>query len=305
MTGTGDKPNLTQAMNEEPRARKVVIGFDGGRESRDALHLGTELAQMLDAEIVLVCALGPDVEFDVWATSHFAKVFDQAKRDAPGLDFALRGLRDVSAPAGLADVAAEEPADVIVVGSTHRGSLGRVIPGGVGERLLSRAPCPVAVAPHGFADHEHFGLGVVGVAVDGGRESNIALDVAADLAVRLEAKLRVITIVPAIASDDYVKRTVLHDRGDEIQANAMAAPPASLEVESSLEDGDPATALARHGVDLDLLVIGSRGHGPLGRMLVGGVSSEVMRSAPCPVLAVPRTVRAPRDPKFLAHRANP
>ena len=260
---------------------------------------------MLDSEMVLVCALGPEVEFDVWAASHFAKVFEQARREIPGRDFAVRGLRDVSAPAGLADVAAGEHADVIVVGSTHRGSLGRVIPGGVGERLLSRAPCPVAVAPHGFADHEHFGLGVVGVAVDGSRESDVALDLAADLAALHDAKLRVITIVPAVASDDYLKRTVLHDRGEEIQASAMAALPASLEVGSALEDGDPPAALARHGVDLDLLVIGSRGYGPVGRILVGGVSTEVMRSAPCPVLVAPRTVRAPRHARCLARRAHP
>jgi nucleotide-binding universal stress UspA family protein len=305
MTGTGAKPNLVQAMNEGERMRKIVVGFDGGRESRDALHLGSELAQILDADILLACALGPDVEFDVWATTHFAKVFDQAKRELPGRNFGVRGLRDVSAPAGLADVAAEEQAALIVIGSTHRGSLGRVIPGGVGERLLARSPCPVAVAPHGFADHEHLGLGMVGVAVDGSRESDVAVDLAGDLAALLDAKLRVITIVPAVASDDYLKRTVLHDRGEEIQASAMAALPASLEVESALEDGNPPAVLARHGVDLDLLVIGSRGYGALGRMLVGGVSTEVMRSAPCPVLVVPQAALASHDPACLAGRGHP
>jgi nucleotide-binding universal stress UspA family protein len=289
MTGTTGKPNLTEAMNEELRARRVVIGFDGGRESRDALYLGAEMAQVLDAEIVLACALGPEIEFDVWAASHFAKVFDQARCEIPGRDFRVRRLRDVSAPAGLADVAADEQADVIVIGSTHRGSLGRMIPGGVGERLLRRTPCPVAVAPHGFADHQHFGLGVIGAAVDGSRESSAAFEVAADLAIRFEAKLRVITIISATASDDHVARTVLRDRGKEVQLEALAGLPGSLEIESTLEDGDPPAALARHGVDLDLLVIGSRGYGPLGRMLVGGVSTEVMRSAPCTVLVVPHT----------------
>jgi nucleotide-binding universal stress UspA family protein len=268
---------------------KIVVGFDGGSESRDALHLGKTLTQTLDGDMVIACALGPDVEFDTWAAAHFARVFEEARREVPDRDFTVRGLRDVSAPAGLSDVAAEEQADMIVIGSTHRGRLGRRFPGGVGERLLSRTPCLVAVAPSGFADHGHFGLGLIGVAVDGSMESAAALQLAGDLAQRLDARLRVITIVPASPGDDYVHRTILRDRGTEILSVALADLPASLEVEATLEEGEPAPGLARHGVDLDLLVIGSRGHGPLGRMLVGGVSAEVMWSAPSPVLAVPAT----------------
>ena len=44
---------------------------------------------------------------------------------------------------------------------------------------------------------------------------------------------------------------------------------------------------------LDLLVIGSRGYGPLGRTLLGGVSAEMMRTSPGPVLVVPRGAAAP------------
>jgi nucleotide-binding universal stress UspA family protein len=286
-------------MGERVTSRKVVIGFDGGRQSRDALQLGIAMARMLEAEVLVACALGPEVEFDVWAANHFAKVFGQARREVPGCDFAVRGLRDVSAPAGLTDVAVEEEADLIVIGSTHRGSLGRIIPGGVGERLLSRAPCPVAVAPHGFADHEHFGVGLIGAAVDGSRESSVALEVAGDMAARLEATLRVITIVPTGVAKGHVMDALLQDRGEEIQREAEAGLPASIEVEAILEEGEPVAALARHGVDLDLLVIGSRGYGILGRTLLGGVSAEVMRSAPCPVLVVPRAAYVHRDPERI------
>ena len=53
----------------------------------------------------------------------------------------------VAAPRALHEVAEDEDADVIVLGSTHRGGLGRVLPGSVGERLLHGAPCAVLVAP--------------------------------------------------------------------------------------------------------------------------------------------------------------
>ena len=42
------------------------------------------------------------------------------------------------------------------------------------------------------------------------------------------------------------------------------------------------------GTGVDLLVLGSRGFGPVMRLLVGSVSSRVIREAPCPVLVVPR-----------------
>ena len=42
-------------------------------------------------------------------------------------------------------------AGLIVVGSTHTGRAGRVLPGSTAERLLHGSPCPVAVAPKGYA----------------------------------------------------------------------------------------------------------------------------------------------------------
>lgn len=40
--------------------------------------------------------------------------------------------------------------------------------------------------------------------------------------------------------------------------------------------------------EADLLVLGSPAHGPVHRALVGSVSVEVVRHAPCPVLVMPR-----------------
>jgi nucleotide-binding universal stress UspA family protein len=55
--------------------------------------------------------------------------------------------------------------------------------------------------------------------------------------------------------------------------------------------GDPVRALETEAHEgLDLLVLGSRGFGPLRRVLLGSVSSQLVRLAPCPVLVVPRSV---------------
>ncbi len=268
----------------------IVIGFDGSSESRDALHLGSAMGHAIDADLIVATASNPRVDLGGSEAEIFAGIFNRARQELPHREFAMRELRDGGAVGGLKDLAAGEQADFIVIGSTHRGQLGRVVPGSVGERLLSGAPCPVAVAPRGYANTDHFGLGLIGAAFDGSPESDIALQYAFALAKRLDSMLRIVTIVPAIEPEaDSSLRTVMQDHGRDVRDAALDELPPWVEVESALEEGDPARALARHGVDLDLLVVGSRGYGPLRRTLLGGVSADVMRTAPCPVIAVPRT----------------
>ena len=59
---------------------------------------------------------------------------------------------------------------------------------------------------------------------------------------------------------------------------------------------DPSRALVEASHQLDLLVLGSRGYGPLHHVLLGSVSAEVMHSADCPVLVLPRQVAVSREP---------
>ncbi len=51
--------------------------------------------------------------------------------------------------------------------------------------------------------------------------------------------------------------------------------------------GVPAEELIKAGEDADLLVVGSRGSGGFGRLLLGSVGSQVTQHAPCPVVVVP------------------
>ena len=62
----------------------------------------------------------------------------------------------------------------------------------------------------------------------------------------------------------------------------------STDVEASLVEGDAAEVLAEASADLDLLVVGSRGYGPLRAVLLGSVSTALVRSARSPLVVVPR-----------------
>jgi len=186
-------------------------------------------------------------------------------------------------------------ADLVVLGSTHRAHFGSVAPGSVAERLLHGARCRLVIAPRGYAetDHSEDRLRVAAVGFNGMAESQAALEEAARLAAKFGASLRVIAVATPVAgmSAAAVAQAGAEAAPDfQAQLNgAVADLPAELRALPVFERGDPVGKLleaAETGVDL--LVLGSRGFGPVMRLLVGSVSSRVIRQAPCPVLVVPR-----------------
>jgi nucleotide-binding universal stress UspA family protein len=67
-------------------------------------------------------------------------------------------------------------------------------------------------------------------------------------------------------------------------------------VEGRVALGTPASELLAFGDELDLLVVGSRGHGPLRRLILGSTSLELTREARCPLLIMPRPATAEHMP---------
>jgi len=186
-------------------------------------------------------------------------------------------------------------ADLIVLGSTHHAALGSVAPGSVAEHLLHGARCRLMIAPKGYAQEDHSGdrLRVLAVGYDGMAESHAALEEGAKLALKFGASMKVVgvaTPVPAMgaaaaaqagaeAGPDFQSR--LHEAATGLPPEARALP--------ILEKGNPVNKLLEISeVGVDLLVLGSRGFGPVMRLLIGSVSSRVIRAAPCPVMIVPR-----------------
>jgi nucleotide-binding universal stress UspA family protein len=186
-------------------------------------------------------------------------------------------------------------ADLIVLGSTHHAHLGSVSPGSVAERLLHGARCRLVIAPKGYAqeDHSEDRLRVAAVGFDGMAESHAALEEAAKLALKFGGSLRVVgvgTPVPAMGAAAAAQTGAEAGPDFQTQLNqAVAQLPPELRALPVYERGDPVQKLLEAAeMGVDLLVLGSRGFGPVMRLLIGSVSSRVIREAPCPVLVVPR-----------------
>ena len=76
---------------------------------------------------------------------------------------------------------------------------------------------------------------------------------------------------------------------EKVLAGGMARVGSKVKAEGQRLDGPPAATLAAACEDdVDLLLVGSRGYGPTLRVLLGSVSAELIRKAPCPVLVTPR-----------------
>ena len=136
----------------------IIVGVERSERSRDAVALGRTLARSLGRELLLVAVYLVDVRSALMSpAAHAAALADEADatlewvaRPFSGPVAQTRAVPSTSVARGLQAVAEEEDALAIVVGPSHRGALGHVVPGSVGERLLRSAPCPVAVAPSGY-----------------------------------------------------------------------------------------------------------------------------------------------------------
>jgi nucleotide-binding universal stress UspA family protein len=132
------------------------------------------------------------------------------------------------------------------------------------------------------------------VGVDGSPASRAALALAADIATRFDAALRVVetwefTPMTALAGGetdlDELQRAAEH-RLDRLVREVLGDD-ALESVERLASSEAPVPVLLREAEDADLLVVGRRGLGGFKGLLVGSVSQQLTTHATCPVLTVP------------------
>jgi len=286
--------------------RKIIVGHDLHSGGADALALGRQVARAADAKLV-VAGIFPvgslPTGFESSWIDEQEKVAREIQSIADEAGAEAEAFVDRSPALGLHGLAEETDADLVIVGSSRHSKAGQILAGNVGLGLLHGAPCAVAVAPRGYAE-QPADISTVVVGFDGGQESRLALDAAVDLAEGLGASIKLATALhePPIAYAKGATSGALQAVKDGIEEEARAQLDEGLESigdsvpkEGTLVSGDPAEELAKAAASGSILVLGSRGYGPLRRVLLGSVSTELMRGAPCPVLVHPRGAEnAPR-----------
>jgi nucleotide-binding universal stress UspA family protein len=298
----------------------ILIGVDDSARSEDAVAFARRLAGATTGRVVVACAFPySDVPSRAANLTYRDALKTTATRTAGRMSELLSNVptdrirttavANPSPAHGLHDVAEAEDAAIVVLGSTHTGRAGRVMPGSTAERLLHGAPCAVAVVPEGYREHNQPQITRIGVAYNGTAEAKAAVDAATEAAAVLGAELTVIGVIeadtygaPAMSggpSYNHLRKDIEAAVRKDLESTAAGLPEGIQRAIACLE-GDPAERLIAASEKLDLLIIGSRGYGPLRAVLAGGVSGRVMRGAHCPVIVVPRGVEAPLGELFGA-----
>ena len=276
----------------------IMIAYDATPEAADGLALGRLLANLVDGELHVARVLPDtpsteatdrDTQAMFRATLHETQ--QAAAKRLHERQVELWPVFGTPVGPGIQALATDRGVDLIVLGSPHHGPIGRVLLGSTAETVVAGAPCAVAIAPRRFRRHAALDPQVIGVAFDGSSESAAALDAGVDLARAAGARLRVIAVEPSVWSRPIRRQGPV---AAEL-ARACAELPDDIEIETVVLHGDPAHKLKEETERLGVLVFGSRARGPLRRVMLGSVSTDVIRSAACPVVVVPR-----RSPQPLA-----
>lgn len=184
-------------------------------------------------------------------------------------------------------------ADLILVGGSGRGAIGRALMGSVSDDVVRAAPCPVLVARRCGGGLERMLL-----ATDGSLHAEAALRFVAALPVPPTAELRVCAVSealggPAASGHDPKGAALLvleeAEKRTAVQAVSRALDmltPLPCPIQSSVRYGDAGRELAdevRRWVP-DLLVIGARGRTAGSEVPLGRVTQGLLRQAACPTL---------------------
>jgi nucleotide-binding universal stress UspA family protein len=240
-----------------------------------------------------------DPEWVAYNRAEAEKLLDEARGllgdGVGGRTVEFTAVASESASRGLHDVMeSSDPGTMVVVGSRKTRGIRRTAPGSTAERLLHGAPGPVCLVPWDYEERPADPIRRVAVAYVDTPDGRAALAAAVGFARELGAELQLTTVLP----DTRVQPSLgepLRFAADQRAAfeqsleSAAATAPAEVRTSTRLLEGPVVDALADvRPDDVDLLVCGSRGYGPARRVLLGGVSSRLLKHARVPVVVVPR-----------------
>jgi nucleotide-binding universal stress UspA family protein len=283
----------------------IVVGLDGSESALTAARWAAGEAARCGAPLHLRVAL-------CWPDGHhFADtpLPDQSERqllaNAQGwLDEAEKAAHQAGAsvrtttevvPRGAVEmlVQASTSARMVVVGSRGLGGFEGLLLGSTAIGVTARASCPVVVVRGG----QPRDVGPVVVGIDSSTGCDAALEFAFDAAASRSADLIALhtwhdELVP------YAREPVLVDwsqirrveREDLEQRLApLRARHPEVPVHLTITRDQAARGLVTHSEIAQLLVVGSRGRGPVTGLFLGSTSQTLVRHAACPVAVVPRS----------------
>lgn len=271
--------------------KNVLVGVDGHQGGRAAIAVGRQLAAP-GARIALahVDSIETANGADRNSASH-SMLRDECARAA--VDAEILAVNDASVAHALHQLAVSRHCDLLVVGACHRGAIGRRVARDHTIESLKDARCAVAIAP---LDHPAASdLLRVGVGWDGSPEAAQALQAARAIAKSTGATIAPLLVLPrqSLPYGEPIKHR-WSDVAKQLTSEDLARLNGMDDFDGQVRYGSPGEQLEYFSENVDLLIVGSRNTGPVGRLLTGSTSNHLARRTHCPLLVFPRSAGARR-----------
>jgi nucleotide-binding universal stress UspA family protein len=282
----------------------IVVGVDDSPAAKAAVEWGARDAELRRIPLTLVHAISPNLT-SWWNTplppglAHWQK--DHGRRL---LDDAVKVVEKTCHHGGPTTIDTEvlssaavptmidlsQDAELVVTGSDGSDSWSNRLLGSVSSGLLRHAHCPVAIT-HGEEPSAPRGQAPVLVGIDGSSESDLATAIAFEEASRRNVGVIALHAWSDVDVSDWpdVDWPAAQSMSEQMLAERLAAwrqQYPDVNVHRIVVRDQPARQLVIHSAEAQLLVVGSRGRGGFGEMLVGSVSESVALLARTPVIVV-------------------
>ena len=316
--------------------KSILVTLDGSGLAEQALPHAVALARLYDARLTLTrvpeTLVVPVASAGIWITretephesrehaaSYLAEVAERPLLAGLDVDTVLPRHPVV---AGLLEAITSAAADLVVLTTHGHSGITRMLLGSVASKLVHHAPTDVFVVPaHGVPSHdapdhpvpaeavpayaaspeEPPAIGTIVVPLDGSANGELALPVAADVAQRTNAALRLMRVptVPAYLTviADSAAMIPSHLQQRALEAEIYLAEQAHRLAEAGLEVAADVEVTLEGGVDkaiedycaaqgADLVILCSHGQSGIARMILGSVADRVLRRSKQPVWIV-------------------
>ena len=208
----------------------------------------------------------------------------------------------------IARMAKEKAVDLAISATHGRSGLKRLILGSVTERLMRTLPCPLLVVRSPERDFvapaiQEIKFQRILVGCDFSPDSNLAFQYALSLAQEFQSELHLAHVIQPPVYKDLLKAAIetgadiRQDLRDQLNKNLSNMVPEEARnwctPKTTLLAGQPHEELTKYAMvhDVNLIVLGVRGHGLVETLFVGSTTDRVVRQASCPVLSVRPTVQ--------------
>ena len=197
----------------------------------------------------------------------------------------------------------EKNIDLVVTATRGRSGFKRLILGSVTERLMRTLTCPLLVVRS--PEHElvrtaaqEVRLQKILVGCDFSPDSGRAFDYGLSLAQEFEAELHLANVIEPPVQPNLIREGTLasgkiqedyHDMLIQRLKDMVPEEAANwCNPQTSIMEGQPYDELVKYADtrDIDMIVLGVRGHGLVKSLFLGSTTDRVIRDAPCPVLSV-------------------